>query len=112
MKGLNSYIIEKLVINRNLTPIKYKYIVYYRDNTTIKFENYVVLDKLDELENLKKSSWKDKNYRLRIFKCKTELVDDFVDKWEHFNPLPSDDGEEDFWTWFERMGIKEIGSKF
>lgn len=102
MNSLSEYIIEKLVIDKDVQS--YKYVIYYKGRNTEQYKEHIVIDNLREFKELRKNTLKDKF--CRVFKCKQNLVDEFINRWDHFNPIPDD--KESFWNWFERVGCKEI----
>ena len=64
MRDINSYIFEKLVIDKDSTI--YRYIVYYKNSSNERYKDHLVMKSLDELVELRKDTLKNKR---RVFSC-------------------------------------------
>jgi len=104
MKCIDNYIIEKLKLRQGVQRSKSVFIIYYKKSGPDQYKEYVVIDDLNELKELRKDKLKNTYYR--IFECPSkDLVDGFVQRWEKFNPFDDEDG---LWGWSEKNGIKEL----
>lgn len=106
MKEINRYIIEKLHLNKDIEVHgDEKYILYYRDDNNEPYKFGKVMDSLDELNELRNTILKSKPY-YTIFKCPENLVDEFKQRWDDFDPL--DFNQEDIRKWGKKHDIVEL----
>ena len=103
MKLLNLYILEKLRINKDTVVEDNKYILFFR--TGRSDANHVVLNSLRAIVN-----YMDTNSRKLgthyVFVSPEDLVDEFIKRWDDFNPV--DFNEESPREWANKNGIKEL----
>lgn len=99
MKNLNNYILEKLILNKDIKVDKESiYILFYRKNTkpthccgSIEDIAYFIFNHKD-IKNI------------YVFKCPELLLNELIDRWENFNPLES----EDIWEWMKKNKITTV----
>jgi hypothetical protein len=103
MNNLKEYIIEKLHLNKNIVIEDNKYILFFRTGRTD--EGHVVLNSLRAIVNyMNTNSGKLGNHY--VFVSPEDLVDEFIKRWDDFNPINLSD--ESPREWVNKNGIKEL----